>query len=147
MAHLVMPHHANLAGFAHGGELMKFMDNAATVVAVRHCHSSVVTAMVDELRFLTPVRVGNMVFLNARITFVSSTSMEIRVEVEVEDLGQETMTPAVTAYFVMVAVNETGKPSKVPPLILCTEREEQLFHEAGLRYRARKARPIVFEKD
>ena len=145
-AHFMLPHHANPAGTVHGGELMKLMDNAATVVAVRHGHSSVVTALVDELRFVNPVRVGNVIFIDARMTFVSRASMEIRVDVVEEDLASETKRPAVTAYFVMVAVDGNGSPSTtVPPLILCTEREEQLFHEAGLRYRARRARTEVFE--
>jgi len=147
MSHFMLPHHANPAGMVHGGELMKFMDNAATVVAARHCHAPVVTAMVDELRFTSPVRVGTVIFLNARVTFASKASMEIRVDVEVEDLAEEKRTPAVTAYFIMVAVNEAGTPQKVPPLILCTEREEQLFHEAGLRYRARRIRTFSDEID
>lgn len=145
-AHFMLPSDANPAGIVHGGELMKLMDNAATVVGVRHSHASVVTAMVDELRFVNPVRVGNVVFIDAHITFVSRASMEVRVDVQEEDLKLETTRPSVTAYFVMVAVDSDGRPATtVPPLILCTEKEEQLFHEAGLRYRARRARSDVFE--
>ena len=146
MSQVMLPHQANPAGNVHGGETMKLMDNAATVVAVRHGHSSVVTAMVDELRFVNPVRVGNVVLIDARLTFVSRASMEVRVDVVEEDLASETRRPAVTAYFVMVAVDGKGIPSTtVPPLVLCTEKEEQLFHEAGLRYRARRARSEMFE--
>jgi acyl-CoA hydrolase/ferritin len=139
MAQIMLPGQANPAGFVHGGELMKLMDNAAGVAAVRHCHSSVVTAMVEELHFLHPVRIGSLVLLHSRLTYVGNSSMEVLVEVDTEDIATETCWRAVTAHFVMIALDRDRKPARVPPLIVCTEEEERLFDEAHRRYLARKA--------
>jgi acyl-CoA hydrolase len=145
MAQIMGPGQANLAGHVHGGELMKLMDNGAGVAAVRHCHSSVVTAKVEELNFLHPVNLGNLVLVHARLTFVSSSSMDVRVEVEAEDLANEKTHKAVIAHFVMVALDRDRKPKRVPPLIICTEEEERLYREASLRYQARKQKTGVME--
>lgn len=138
MAQLMLPAQANPAGFVHGGELMKMMDNAAGVVAARHAHSNVVTARVEDIVFHTPVRVGSLVIVKGRLVFTSRSSMEIRVEVETEHISQERRVPALTADFVMVAVDVTGKPTTIPQLILQTEEEENLFAAAEERYKARK---------
>lgn len=145
MAQLMLPEQANPAGFVHGGELMKMMDNAAGVVAARHAHSNVVTARVEDIVFQSPVRVGSVVFVKARLVFASRSSMVIRVDLEMEHIslekghdGQEHRVPAMTANFVMVAVDEQGKASAVPKLILLTEEEERLFAAAEEGYKARK---------
>jgi acyl-CoA hydrolase len=140
MAQVMLPDQANPAGYVHGGELMKLMDNAAGVVAVRHCHSNVVTARADELHFLHPVRVGDLVLIHAKLTFASRSSMEVRVEVETEDLSTEKRVKALTANFIMVALNEKGRPKRLPPLMVCTEEEERLFNEGLSRYQARKSK-------
>jgi acyl-CoA hydrolase len=139
MAQVMLPGQANPAGFVHGGELMKLMDNAAGVAAVRHCHSNVVTATVEEINFLHPVRIGSLVLVRAVLTFVGSSSMEVRVEVDTEDLSTESRNRAVTAHFVMIALDRDRKPTGVPPLLVCTEEEEELFHEGRARYEARKS--------
>jgi acyl-CoA hydrolase/ferritin len=138
MAQLMLPAQANPAGFVHGGELMKLMDNAAGVVAARHAHSNVVTARVEDIIFHTPVRVGSLVIVKGKLVFTSRSSMQIRVEVETESIAQERRVPALTADFVMVAVDATGKPTTIPRLILQTEEEEKLFAAAEERYKARK---------
>ncbi len=140
MAQLMLPAQANPAGFVHGGELMKLMDNAAGVVAARHSHSYVVTAQVNEIQFLHPVRVGSLVLVHAAVTFVSRSSMEVRIEVETEDLDSEKRIKALTAYYTMVAVDHQGKPQPVPPLIIYTEEEERRFQEGLRRYKERKER-------
>ena len=140
MAQVMLPHQTNPAGFVHGGELMKLMDNAAGVVAARHCRSNVVTAVVEDISFHNPVRVGDLVIVHAMMTFASRSSMEVQVEVETEDLFTGKMLRALTAYFVMVAMDAKGKPLEVPPLIVSTEEEERLFNEALARYEARKAK-------
>ena len=139
MAQLMLPHQANPAGFVHGGEMMKLMDNAAGVVASRHSRSNVVTAMVQDIEFHNSVRVGDLVLIRAKLTFVSHASMEVQVKVETEDLMSGKRQDALTAYFVMVALDNAGKSMEVPPLIVSTEEEEALFKEGEARYQARKA--------
>jgi acyl-CoA hydrolase len=138
MAQLMLPHQANLAGYVHGGEIMKIMDNAAGVVAARHAHTNVVTVRVDNLFFLKPVRVGDVLLVHASLTFVGHSSMEIRVEVETENTVQEKRQKALTANFIYVALDKTGKPTEVPPLLITTEEGERLYKEGSERYEARK---------
>ena len=145
MAQLMLPGQANPAGFVHGGELMKLMDNAAGVVAARHAHSNAVTARVEDIIFKTPVCVGNLVIVKAKLIFTSRSSMDIRVDVEMEHIrlgkdvvSDENRIPALTANFTMVAVGPDGKATSVPHLILLTEEEERLYAVAGERYKARK---------
>ncbi len=138
VAQVMLPGQANPAGFVHGGELMKMMDNAAGVVSARHCRANIVTGRVDDIIFHNPVRVGSLVIIRARLTFTSRSSMEVQVKAESEDLRTGEKSPALTAYFVMVALDAEGKPTGVPPLLLNTEEEEQLFNEANARYAARK---------
>jgi uncharacterized protein (TIGR00369 family) len=139
MAQLMLPAQANPAGFVHGGELMKLMDNAAGVTAGRHSNSYVVTAQVNDIRFLQPVRVGSLVLVYAKITFVGRTSMEIQIEVETENLFTGERMRALTSYYTMVAVDDEGRPKTVPPLMVYTEEEERLFNEGLQRYNSRKA--------
>jgi acyl-CoA hydrolase/rubrerythrin len=141
MAQLMLPAQANPAGFVHGGELMKLMDNAAGVTAGRHSNSYVVTALVNDIQFFQPVRVGTLVLVYTKITFVGRTSMEIQIEVQTEDLFTGQRTKALTSYYTMVAVDSEGRPKTVPPLIVYTEEEEKLFNEGMQRYNARKAGP------
>ena len=138
MAELMLPHHSNPAGIVHGGELMKMMDNAAGVVAARHSQANPVTGMVHDIRFLTPVHVGEVVLIHARLTFVGHTSMEIRVEIDAQNLGTEERRPAMTAHYIMVGTDSKGKPIGVPPLIIISEEEERLFKEGLVRYEAVK---------
>jgi acyl-CoA hydrolase/rubrerythrin len=140
MAQLMLPAQANSAGFVHGGELMKLMDNAAGVTAGRHCNTHVVTALVHDIRFLQPVRVGSLVLVYAKLTFVGRTSMEIQIEVETENLFTGERIMALTSYFTMVAMDDEGRPKLVPPLIVYTEEEERLFNEGLQRYNARKGK-------
>jgi acyl-CoA hydrolase len=140
MAQLMLPHQTNPAGFVHGGELMKLMDNAAGVVAARHSRANPVTAMVEDINFHNPVRVGDLVLIHGKITFTSRSSMEVRIEVEAENLLTGKRLPALNACYVMVAVDLEGKSVEVPPLIVITEEEERLFAEALARYQARKAK-------
>lgn len=138
MAQLMLPEQANPAGFVHGGELMKLMDNAAGVVAARHSRANPVTAMVEDINFHTPVRVGELVLVHAKVTFVSRSSIEIKIEVDAEELLTGKRRRALSAYYVMVAVDLQGKAVEVPPLIVITEEEERLFNEGLTRYQARK---------
>lgn len=138
MAQVMLPNQANAAGNVHGGEIMMMMDNAAGVVAARHARSNVVTARVESIDFYQPIYVGNLVTISARLTFVSKHTMEVRMDVVAEDLPTGAQAQALTAYFIMVSLDEKGRPKEVPPLILETD-EEGLEFEAGLRrYEDRK---------
>ena len=139
MSQLMLPHQANPGGFVHGGELMKLMDNAAGVAAARHSRSNVVTAMVRAMEFHTPVRVGDLVIVRAKLTFTGRSSMEVQVRVEAEDIVTGKRRDALIAYFVMTAVDAQGKSLQVLPLVVSTEEEEKLFNEGLANYQARKA--------
>jgi acyl-CoA hydrolase/ferritin len=141
MAQVMLPEQANPGGFVHGGELMKIMDNATGVVAARHSGGNVVTGQVEDIRFINPVRVGDLVIVRGKLTFTSRSSMEVQIEVETEDLfsghtGQRSS--VLTAVFVMVALDSKGKAKQVPTIIVTTEEEERLFSEAQDRYESRK---------
>ena len=139
MSSLMLPQHANTSGNVHGGEIMKLMDSAAAVVARRHARSNVVTARVDELRFLHPCHIGDVVTCYGKLTFVGRTSMEVLVTVTVEDVKKyEPAKIALTAYFTFVALDEQGKPQAVPSLDIETEEELRLFKEGERRYLAHK---------
>ncbi len=138
LAQLMLPHHANPMGYVQGGEIMKLMDNAAAVVALRHAHANVVTAKVEEINFLKPVRVGDMVQVHASLTFVGRSSMEIWVQVETENLSTEERQQALSAYFIYVALDKAGKSTEVPPLLITTEEGQRLFEEGKKRYEERK---------
>jgi acyl-CoA hydrolase len=134
MSQLILPHQANRLGNAHGGEIMKIMDTAAGVAALRHAHTAVVTARVDGINFYHPIKVGDLITVNAFLTFVGHSSMEVEVEVIAEDIIAEKITHALTAYFILVALNEQGKPTKVPPLIVSSEKEKELWERGRRRY-------------
>ena len=137
---ILMP--SNLNGYERlfGGQLMQWIDVVAAVAARRHSGCEVTTACVDYLEFLSPAYINETLLLEARITCVGTTSMEVRVDTFVEALGGERRRVN-RAYIVMVALNpETHKPTPVPPLLLETE-EDRAEWDAGLeRMRARKAR-------
>jgi len=143
MAQWMLPDQANPAGYVHGGELMKLMDNAAYIVGVRHCNSNVVTAMVDDLHFLKPVRVGDLALIHGKVVFISHSSISVKVEIEREDSIAGTKEKALTAYYIMVALDPEEKPMEVPPLVIFTEEEQELYNEALQKYQARKE---VFKK-
>ena len=138
MSQVIWPDMAGRAGFAHGGEIMKLMDGAAGVVAVKHSHRDSVTARVEGINFYLPIRVYDLVTVNACLTFVGRSSMEVLVEVWSENIVQETRVHALTAYFVMVAVDEMGKPAGVPSLILTSDKERALWEKGKKRYQACK---------
>jgi acyl-CoA hydrolase/rubrerythrin len=144
MARVMQPEQANPAGFIHGGELMKLMDDAAGVVAARHSGTSIVTGNVEDIKFLRPVRIGDLLLVHGKITFTSQSSMEVMIDVESEGIFSEhsrNRLPVLSALFVMVAVDKSGKALPVPQVICSTEEETRLFEEGQERYNARKLRP------
>jgi acyl-CoA hydrolase len=141
MSQTMLPSQANPAGNVHGGEIMKLMDSAAGAAAHRYARCNVVTARVDELQFLYPVLVGDFVTCTATVAYVGTTSMEVVVTVDVEDLESEDPPRRTqTAYFTMVALDKDGKPKKIPPLVPETEEEKILFAEGHQRRLEREKR-------
>lgn len=134
------PDHANVLGNVHGGVIMKFVDEAGAVSAMRHARCPVVTVAIDSMTFMEPIFVGNMVWFNAELTYAGRTSMEARVEVTAENplTGERTQTNL--AYLVYVAIDEQRKPRPVPALIPETPEEEQRMVYARARQEQRKAR-------
>ncbi len=137
MTHTVLPRDANSHGQLYGGKLVDWIDQIGAIVAVRHSNSKVVTASIDSLHFLVPIKIGDIVTLHAWINYVGRTSMEVEVHVEVENPAENRYAHACTAYLTYVAVDENGKPREVPRLKLRTEEEKRRFREAENRRRAR----------
>ena len=142
IAQVMMPEHANAAGNVHGGNLLKLVDQAGTIVAARHTHANVVTASVDRFDFISPAYIGNLIFVKASMNYAFRTSMEIGVRVEAECLRTGTHTHIGSAYLTFVALDEEDKPTEVPKLIPETDTEKRRYEEAkerrGLRLKLAK---------
>lgn len=137
MVQLVLPNDANTLGNVLGGMVLHWIDLAAAVVAHRHCRSEAVTASIDQVSFLAPIRVGQVAMIAARMTYAGRTSMEIRVDVHSEDLLSGERQQTSTAYVTFVAIDGKGRPKPVPPLILETEDERREARDAETRRAAR----------
>jgi len=133
MAQLMNPQDANPAGNVHGGVIMKLIDTAAGTVAVRHARANVVTASIDRLDFHRPAFIGDLVTLNASLNCVGRTSMEVGVRVEAENLITGEVRHTSSAYLTFVALDRSGQPIVVPPLILETEQDARRNEEAKAR--------------
>jgi acyl-CoA hydrolase len=133
----MFPHDANPAGNVFGGEILKQIDVVAGIVAHRHSRKNAVTASIDRVDFLKPVYVGNALILNARLNAVKNSSMEIEVKVEAEDLIKGTKTITGTALVTSVALDENGRPTHVPKLVLKTKEEKQRFAQGIKRMNQR----------
>ena len=141
MTQLVLPQHANVHGSVLGGTVMHWIDLAAAVVANRHSRRPVVTAAIDEMAFLAPIQIGQLALIHASITLVDHSSMEIRVDVQSEDLLTGERRHTSTAYVTFVALDpKTGRPTAVPPLDLTTDAERDEHARALERRRTRLER-------
>lgn len=139
MSLVMQPNQANFAGNVHGGEIMKLMDSAAGAVASKYARTNVVTARVDEMQFHLPIHVGALVTCTATIVYVGTSSIEVNVTVDTEDLKSDNLPQrALSAYFTMVALDKTGKPQKLPKLEITTEEEKLLYEEGKRRYEERR---------
>ncbi len=133
----MFPSDANPAGNVFGGEILKHIDMVAGIVAQRHAQSNAVTVSMDSVNFLKPVYVGNVLKFDARINYVHKSSMEIEVRVEAENIesGQETV--AARAFVTFVALGKDGKPTSVPTLLLKTDDDRKKFEEGKQRMEQR----------
>ena len=139
LALLMGPGDANLHGNVHGGNIMKLMDEAGASAAMRHAHRAVVTVAVDQVLFREPIHLGDLVTLNAELTYVGRSSMEVRIEVTAQNLLSGELTHTNTAYFVYVALGDRGRPAPVSPLLLETDDERRRWAAAEERQAYRLA--------
>ncbi|MCZ2120905.1 MAG: acyl-CoA thioesterase [Anaerolineales bacterium] len=139
LAQLMHLEHANLLGNVHGGWIMKLVDEAGALACMRHAQCKVVTVAIDSMTFRNPIRIGDLVTLNAEVSYTGRTSMETEVKVTAENpiTGERTITN--TAYLVYVALDDNGKPQPVPQLIAETEEHKQRMEQAKARQAYRLA--------
>jgi acyl-CoA hydrolase len=130
---------ANVAGNVHGGVVMRLVDTAAALAAIRHASGLCVTVSIDEMVFLEPVHIGDVLTLKASVNDVGTTSLECGVRVEAEDPVSGKKVHAASAYLVFVAIDDAGRPRAVPPLLAETSEEKRRQSEAKLRRQTRMA--------
>jgi len=142
IAQLMHPEHANLLGNVHGGWIMKLVDEAGALTCMRHAQRRVVTVAIDSMVFRSPIKIGDLVLLNAEVTYTGRTSMEAEVQVQAENpiTGERTNTN--TAYLVYVALDDEGKPTPVPSIKAETEDEKHKMESA----KERQAQRLVKNK-
>src|SRR4051812_28773429 len=133
MVQVVLPNDANPLGFILGGTVMHLIDIAGAIACHRHTRSLLVTAAVDDLQFLHPIKVGDLIILKSRVTCTFTTSLEVQVDVFSEETlsGRQQMTSR--AYLTFVAIARDGARVPVPPLLLETEEEKRVAAEAAVR--------------
>ncbi|GAA0252794.1 hypothetical protein GCM10008922_11250 [Faecalicatena contorta] len=130
--HMVRPNHLNAAGRLFGGILMQWLDDVAGLVAKRHTRSNIITASVDNLRFIQGAYQKDVIVIIGKATYVGNTSMEVRVDTYVENMDGMRR-PINRAYFTMVALDGNDKPKRVPRLILESEEEKAEWEAAKKR--------------
>ena len=137
LSQLMHPEHVNLLGSVHGGWIMKLADEAGALACMRHAQKKVVTVAIDSMTFREPIRIGDLIILNAEVSYAGRTSMEAEVQVQAENpiTGERTHTN--TAYLVYVALDNYGKPSPVPPLKAETADEQRRMEQAKERQKRR----------
>jgi acyl-CoA hydrolase len=138
MTVLMTPDMANFSGKVHGGAILKKLDEVAYACASRYAGHYVVTLSVDQVLFKQPIHVGELVTFLACVNHVGSSSMEIGIKVVAEDIRQKVIRHTNSCYLTMVAVDESGKPARVPPLKLETRLQKLRFEKAALRKKLRK---------
>jgi acyl-CoA hydrolase len=139
MTELVLPGDTNALGTIFGGKVMQWIDIAASVAGMRHSGGNVVTASIDALTFLTPIHLGEIVRLQARVNFVGKTSMEVGVRVDAENPRTAARRYTTKAYLTFVAIDSDGKPRPIPPLVLDDEEDRRRAADGEARRNARLA--------
>ncbi|MBK8784185.1 MAG: acyl-CoA thioesterase [Anaerolineales bacterium] len=133
LSQLMHPEHANLIGNVHGGWIMKLVDEAGALACMRHAQKKVVTVAIDSMTFRQPIRIGDLIVLNAEVTYTGKTSMEAEVQVVAENPVTGVQTHTNTAYLVYVALDDEGRPTHVPALVVETEEEKARMVQAQRR--------------
>lgn len=137
MTELVLPSHTNTLGSVFGGTIMSWIDIAAAIAAQRHSRKVVVTASIDALHFMTPIKLGFIVKIHARVNYVGKTSMEVGVRVDAENPITGESRHAVTAYTTFVALDEHGKPTPAPALVIQSTEDKRRNSAAKKRRNSR----------
>lgn len=135
---IMLPSDANPKGNVFGGTILKHVDLIANLVASRHAtHANTVTASIDKMTFLKPVYIGNALILSARLNYTKRSSMEVEVTVHAEDFDSAKRVLTGTAFVIVVALDDEGKPTEVSPLNLVTDNDKRRFREGELRMMVR----------
>lgn len=137
ISQLMHPEHANLLGNIHGGWIMKLVDEAGALACMRHAQRKVVTVAIDSMVFRQPIRIGDLIIINAEVSYVGRTSLEAEVQVLAEDPVTGERTHTNTAYLVYVALDDAGRPTPVRELIAETEDEKRRMERAKERQERR----------
>ncbi|MDF1545956.1 MAG: acyl-CoA thioesterase [bacterium] len=145
-AMLVLPPDSNALGTMFGGQVMSYIDDIASIAAFRHARQQVVTASTDSVDFLRPIKVGSMVCMEAFVTWVHKTSMEVYVSVISEDLKSGERQVCASSFLTFVAIDEKGKRLEVPPLIPESDYEKDLYNTAEARFERRMERRLQSRK-
>lgn len=144
ISELMMPQHANIMGNVFGGVILAIVDRAAAVAAIRHARRQCVTVSVDRVDFRQPIKVGELVTAYARVNFAGRTSMEVGVKVVAENVLTGDRRHTNSCYLTYVALDDKGKPTRVPPVIPQTEDEKRRFERAQHR-RTNRVMEMRFE--
>lgn len=134
MTELVLPNDTNTLNNLMGGRLMHWMDVVSAIAGQKHCNSIVVTASVDNISFRSPIQLGNVVTLKAKVTRSFNSSVEIRIDVDAENIPEGKKMTSNSAYFTFVAVDKNGSPVEVPEVVPETDEEKELY-DGALRRR------------
>ena len=137
MTEIVLPSDTNALGTIFGGKIMSWIDVAGAIAAGRHARRVVVTASIDALHFLAPVKLGHVVHIRAQVNYASRTSMEVGVRVDSENPLTGELTHTSTAYTTFVALDDHGRPTPIPSVKPETPDEKRRFEEAKKRREAR----------
>ncbi len=140
MHELVLPNDTNLLGNVLGGRVMHLMDMCAAMSAYKHARTAVVTASVDQLDFLAPVKMGDIMILKSSVNYTGKSSMEVGVRIESENPKTGSIYHTSSAYLTFVSLNDNGKPQGVPMVNPETDVEKQRFEEGRARHEERKRR-------
>jgi acyl-CoA hydrolase len=145
MSEIMTPDNVNFRGHIHGGYILGLLDRVAYACAARYAAKTVVTLSVDQVFFKEPIFVSELVIFHAAVNFVGKTSIEVGIKVVAENLLTRLSRHTNTCFFTMVAVDDNGKPTAVPPLTLNTEKEKQRF-EAGKARREMRLQMAAHKK-
>lgn len=137
---LMIPEHANAYGNVHGGVIMKTVDEAGAICAMRHAQRPCVTIAIDSMTFRQPVKIGHLLSCEASVNYVGKSSIEVGVKVHAENPVTGELTHTNSAYLVYIALDDNGRPTAVPQLELETDEERALWQQAHERQKARLAR-------
>lgn len=140
LSDLMSPPDANIRGSVFGGVVLEMVDKAAAVCAMRHCGGPVVTVAMDRVEFLVPIKIGDLVDVEAQVNFAGRTSMEVGVEVYAEDVSRGRRRHTNSCLVTMVAVDARGRPARVPGLVVETPEEKERQAAAEARRRVRPPR-------